>query len=213
MRALGMVILTACYVSAPPPSEPPPAQHDHDQPPVRTDPPRAPRSALRCPAQSELQLDGNHDTATCQNKDNGRNDGPRTVYYPDGTIAAEEHWQDGGPAGTWRTFYPNGKPSHEREFRDGQEQSHRAWDDLGKPRALPALVDSHCASDADCTMGMRGPECCPPPNFCGEIVSRAHEKSLEDRCAGYYCGRPVPSSSCMGMRGVVPKCVNGSCGR
>jgi len=204
---VALVLVASCYTGAPsaspPPTDPPPAQHEM----------HAPRGGPRCPSQSQLQLDGGTDSAACLNKETGKKDGPRMVFYPDGAVALEEHWQDGVPHGTWRAYYANGRVSHERKFVDAKEASHAAFDDHGAPRALPPLADNRCASDADCTIGFAGPDCCVPDAFCGEFVAKARMKSVEDRCFGVYCGRPVPSSSCMGMMGVKPRCVNGTCGR
>lgn len=135
------------------------------------------------------------------------------VTYPEGAIAAEQHWQGGRRVGTWKYFYESGVRSHEVDYVDGLPVAHRAFGRSGRPRPFPALAPVRCATDADCTVGptLSADGCCPREPDCGTPMAKLAMQAIADRCEGMYCGPPRPSSSCMGVIGKHPACVQGAC--
>jgi hypothetical protein len=76
------------------------------------------------------------------------------------------------------------------------------------------LGDASCTVDSDCTIGFASSTaCCPPDNFCGDVVSRRQVQKATARCANIDCGPPRPSSSCLGVMGTHAACVEGTCAR
>lgn len=230
MRRFVPIVIAGCFSGSPstPPSQSPPAP-----------PPPAKHGAVRCPPESLLQKtewsarclrrdtqqphgpsvfrDENQRLLSESNFSNGEKDGDQRLYYPNGgKLAVEEHWQAGKRIGTWRYFYPSGAPSHERDFADNKEAAHRAFDDRGKPRTLAVIAKGGCTTDADCTNGpghLQDDGCCSAENDCGAPWPKLAYAQLEARCAGFYCGPPQPSSSCMGILGTRIGCQQGACVR
>jgi hypothetical protein len=187
---LGIVMITSCFRDP----VPPPTTAGPTDPPVRSKP-----------------ITSSEPTQTEHRNQSGQLHGTQRRAYPDGKLAAEEVWTDGHRTGTWRYFYPSGKKSHERDWKDDKEVAHRAWDEQGRPRSLPELGTASCATDADCILGFAGLECCPEQDCGGHPLSKAMAARFTDRCAGLYCGLPVPSSSCMGIIGLTVACKQRLC--
>jgi hypothetical protein len=233
MRSLLAVLVAGCYTGpAPAPAQAPPPQ----APPVRAAKIEH-RGPIACPPESELQRNDSvercvrrgsqqsHGPAIVRDEQgrvtsetswrDGQKDGVQRIAYPGGVLALEEHWHAGHRTGTWRYFYRSGVRSHERDFADDREIAHRAYDEHGDPRPLPALTRPGCTVDADCTIGPGSltDGCCAAQPDCGGPMSRLALAQINDRCAGVYCGEPQPSSSCMGTLGTHPACQQGICVR
>ena len=50
----------------------------------------------------------------------GNLDGPQTMWYEDGTVAARGSFADGTSTGVWRHWYPSGQLASEAEYRGGR---------------------------------------------------------------------------------------------
>lgn len=65
-----------------------------------------------------FDLDGNLDTKA-ELDGQGRQNGPKTSYYPNGTLRSLGHWHDDLPVGEHYVYRPNGKVSTRQIYDDG----------------------------------------------------------------------------------------------
>ncbi|MBB6118581.1 toxin-antitoxin system YwqK family antitoxin [Nocardiopsis algeriensis] len=64
--------------------------------------------------------------------ENGSENGPERVWYPDGRLKVEGTLRTGLPQGVWRTWHPNGRLARRTEFDDAGNQIRiQHWDPEG----------------------------------------------------------------------------------
>ncbi len=68
----------------------------------------------------------------------GRETGAWTVWYPNGKKAGEGQYANGNETGLWTFWYEDGRKTAEIQYKDGEKTILKAWDEDGKPVAVPS---------------------------------------------------------------------------
>ena len=63
--------------------------------------------------------------------------GPYRARWPNGQLGTEGEYRDNKAVGTWKGWYPDGKPQGEEFFEDGRLVRGRYWDRSGTPIPKP----------------------------------------------------------------------------